>query len=155
MDMELGMSGDDGAGAPGHVTGAGPLLGMRGAQEPKGRSIGVVESGEPPKPEDERPSTTWLILERLDDISAQVSDVRAQVTDVRAQVSDVRVQVSDLRGEVVELRAVTDARFEAVDLRFDAADRRFDRLERRWTWSLGIVAMMMLGLLTKLLLPGV
>ncbi|MDA8199794.1 MAG: hypothetical protein M0Z54_10320 [Thermaerobacter sp.] len=100
----------------------------------------MVESGEPPKPEDERPSTTWLILERLDDISAQVSDLRTEV-------SDVRVQVSDLRGEGVELRAVTDARFESVD-------RRFDRLERRWTWSLGIVAMMILGLLTKLLLPG-
>ena len=140
MDMELGMSGDDGAGAPGHVTGAGTLIGMRGAQEPKGRSSGVVESGEPPKPEDERPSTTWLILERLDDISAQVSDLRTEV-------SDVRVQVSDLRGEGVELRAVTDARFESVD-------RRFDRLERRWTWSLGLMAMMMLGLLTKLLLPG-
>ena len=127
---------------------------MRGAEEPKGRSIGVVESGGPPKPGDERPSNTWLILERLDDISAQVSDVRAQV-------SDVRVEVSDLRGEVAELRAATDARFdgvdrrfEAVDRRFEVVDRRFDRLERRWTWSLGLMAMMMLGLLTKLLLPG-
>ena len=120
---------------------------MRGAEEPKGRSIGVVESGGPPKPEDERPSSTWLILERLDDISAQVSDLRGQV-------SDVRVEVSDLRGEVAELRAATDARFDGVDRRFEGVDRRFDALEQRWTWSLGLMAMMMLGLLTKLLLPG-
>ena len=100
----------------------------------------VVESGGPAKPGEDRPTTTWLILERLNDISAQVTDVRAQVMDVRAQVTD-------LRGEVADLRSSTDRRFEAVD-------RRFDALDRRWTWSLGLMAVMMLGLLAKVLLPG-
>lgn len=107
----------------------------------------VVESGGPAKPGEDRPTTTWLILERLNDISAQVTDVRAQVMDVRAQVMDVRAQVTDLRGEVADLRSSTDRRFEAVD-------RRFDALDRRWTWSLGLMAVMMLGLLAKVLLPG-
>ncbi len=93
----------------------------------------VVENGGPAKPGEDRPTTTWLILERLDDISAQVTDVRAQVTD--------------LRGEVADLRSSTDRRFEAVG-------RRFDVLDRRWMWSLGLMAVMMLGLLAKVLLPG-
>ena len=45
-------------------------------------------------------------------------------------------------------------RFDAVDRRFEAIDHRFEALERRWTWTLGLVLVMALGLLAKLLIPG-
>ena len=56
-------------------------------------------------------------------------------------------RLADLSAQVADLRSSTDRRFESVD-------RRFDSLDRRWTWSLGLMGMMMLGLLAKLLLPG-
>lgn len=127
---------------------------MRGAEEQKGRSIGVVETGGPPKPGEDRPSSTWLILARLDDISAQVTDVRGQVTEVRGQVAEVRGQVAEVRGQMAEVRGQVAELRTSTDARFNSMDRRLESLDRRWTWSLGLMAMMTLGLLAKLLLPG-
>jgi hypothetical protein len=86
-----------------------------------------------PSGPDEKVSVSWLILQRLDDLKEQIAAVSARVDRVEAQMA---------------------ARFDAVDRRFEAMDRRFDALERRWTWALGLILVMALGLLAKLLLPG-
>ena len=93
---------------------------------------------------DEKVSVSWLILQRLDDLRGQIADVRH---DLEQQIADVRDQVTNVRQDVAQLRQSTEARFSTME-------RRFDSLERRWSWSIGLIAVMALGLLAKLLIPG-
>ena len=100
----------------------------------------VVEKPEGPQGLDEKVSASWLILQRLDDLKGPIADVKTELGDFR--------EATDRRFDAV------DRRFDAVDRRFEAVDRRFEALEHRWTWALGLVLVMALGLLAKLLLPG-
>ena len=75
---------------------------------------------------DEKVSVSWLILQRLDDLKGQIADVRSQVTDVRQEVAQLR----------------------------ESTETRFNAMERRWSWSIGLIAVMALGLLAKLLIHG-
>lgn len=86
-----------------------------------------------PQGPDEKVSVSWLILQRLDDLKEQIAAVSARVDRLEAQMT---------------------VRFDAVDRRFEAIDHRFEALERRWTWTLGLVLVMALGLLAKLLNPS-
>lgn len=86
----------------------------------------MVEKPAQPEGLDEKVSASWLILQRLDDLKGQIADVKTGLGDFR----------------------------ESTDRRFDAIDRRFEALEHRWTWALGLVLVMALGLLAKLLLPA-
>ncbi len=81
-----------------------------------------------------------LVLQRLDDVNVQLADVRGSVGDVRGSLAEVRGSLEDLRASMADLRRSTG--------------RRFDALDRRWAWSVDIVAMMALGLMAKLLVPG-
>lgn len=100
---------------------------------------------------DEKVSVSWLILQRLDDLKSHIADVRH---DLEQHIVDVRSQVMELRQDVAQFRQSTDVRFQSLDHRLDSVERRFDSLERRWTWSIGLIAVMALGLLAKLLIPG-
>jgi len=100
-----------------------------------------------PQGPDEKVSVSWLILQRLDDLKEQITALSARVDRLEAQMT-ARFEAIDRRFEAI------DRRFEAIDRRFEAIDRRFDALERRWTWALGLVLVMALGLLAKLLMPG-
>lgn len=99
----------------------------------------------------EKVSVSWLILQRLSDLSDQVATLRKDQTDglnaLRSEMQQ-RFEAVDRRFESI------DRRFDAVDRRFDAVDRRFESMERRWMWALGLILVMALGLLAKLLFPG-
>jgi chaperonin cofactor prefoldin len=86
-------------------------------------------------------------LRRLDDLKEQIAAVATRVDRLEAQMA-TRFDAVDRRFEAI------DRRFEAIDRRFEAIEQRFDALERRWTWPLGLVLVMALGLLAKLLIPG-
>ncbi len=79
-----------------------------------------------PSGPDDKVSVSWLVLQRLDDLQEPIAAVSARVDRIEAQMA----------------------------ARFEAMDRRFDALERRWTWALGLVLVLALGLLAKLFLPG-
>ncbi|MCL4318769.1 MAG: hypothetical protein M1596_02565 [Firmicutes bacterium] len=132
---------------------------------------------------DEKVSVSWLILQRLDDLKDQISVVRQdlnqfqQETDHRFDVIDRRFEIIDHRFDVIDRRFETidhrfetidrrfdamdhqfktiDHQFEAIDRRFDAMDHHFEKMERLWIWTVGLIAVMALGLLAKLLVPGV
>lgn len=92
----------------------------------------------------EKVSVSWLILQRLSDLSDQVATLRKDQTD----------GLNALRSEMQQRFEAVDRRFESIDRRFDAVDRRFESMERRWMWALGLILVMALGLLAKLLFPG-
>ena len=87
--------------------------------------MAVGQSGGPQGP-DEKVSVSWLILQRLDDLKGQIAEVKMDLGEFR----------------------------QATDRRFGAVDHRFESLERRWTWSLGILLAIVVGILAKLLIPG-
>ncbi|MCY0898564.1 MAG: hypothetical protein OWU33_06435 [Firmicutes bacterium] len=96
---------------------------------------------------DEKVSVSWLILQRLDDLKIQITEIRQDLADFKKAV-DERFNAIDRRFEAI------DRRFEAIDRRFEAMERRFEAMDRRWTWALGLILVMTLGLLAKLLIPG-
>ena len=122
--------------------------------ERKGRSLGD-NGGRNPPPKDtsgveERVSVSWLILQRLDDLKGQIGAV-----DGRFAAIDGKCAAMDERFAAIERRfEAMDRRFEAMDRRFDGVDRRFEVMERHWLWSISLIAVMALGLLAKLWLPG-
>ena len=71
---------------------------------------------------------TWLILQRLDDLRRAQDEVRA---DVRALDAKVDTKIDGLRKDL---------------------DTKIDSLRN---WSLGLLLLAILGLLAKLLIPGV
>ncbi|MDA8195585.1 MAG: hypothetical protein M0Z53_16555 [Thermaerobacter sp.] len=89
---------------------------------------------------DDKVSVSWLILQRLDDLKAQIADVRQDLKQFKQSV--------DSRFDGIERR------FEGTEHRFEGMNRRFEGMERRWSWSIGLIAVMALGLLAKLLIPG-
>jgi hypothetical protein len=74
--------------------------------------------------------TTWLILQRLDDLRRAQDDLK------RAQ--------DDLRRGQDELRARIDRIAERLDGKIDSVRN----------WSLGLLLLAILGLLAKMLVPG-
>ena len=85
---------------------------------------------------------SWLILQRLDDLRRAQDELRRAQDELRAevkeQVAEVKEQVAGLRAEVKE---------QGSDLRAEIASLR--------NWSLGLLLLAILGLLAKLLIPGV
>ena len=71
-----------------------------------------------------------------------------QETSRRFEAQDRRFDAIDRRFESV------DHHFDAIDRRFESVDHRFDKLDRLWAWTVGLIAVMALGLLAKLLIPG-
>jgi hypothetical protein len=101
----------------------------------------------PPSADGEKVSASWLILERLTDLKEEITAVRAEQAAFRDAV-ERRFEAIDRRFEAV------DRRFESMERRFEAMERRLDGTDRRWSWSLGLILVMALGLLAKLLIPG-
>ena len=93
----------------------------------------TVQHPSGPDGPDEKVSVSWLILQRLDDLKTDIGEIKHDLHQFRDDVN---------------------RRFEAVDRRFETVDRRFEALEHRWTWALGLLMVLALGLLAKLLLPG-
>ncbi len=56
------------------------------------------------------------------------------------RLEDLKDQITDLRQDLTQFKQTTE--------------HRFDILEHRWSWSIGLIAVMALGLLAKLLIPG-
>lgn len=56
------------------------------------------------------------------------------------RLDDVKTQIAEVKSELNQFRGATD--------------RRFESMERRWTWRLGILLAMVVGILAKLLIPG-
>ena len=77
----------------------------------------------------------------------QISVVRQDLNQFQ-QETDHRFDVIDRRFETI------DHQFETIDRRFDAMDHHFEKMERLWIWTVGLIAVMALGLLAKLLVPG-
>jgi tetrahydromethanopterin S-methyltransferase subunit G len=114
-----------------------------------------------PPASDEKVSPSWLILQRLDDLKEQIAEISHRLDrleqrfDDHAAAVERRFEAIDRRFENIDRRFENiDRRFDAVDRRFEAIDRRFAALEQRWTWALGLLFVMALGLLAKLLVPG-
>jgi hypothetical protein len=133
------------------------------------------DAGGPPGPAagDEKVSVSWLILQRLEDLRQEIGAVKAEqdalrgtlrqeIGALRAEQADLRTElrqeIGALRAEQAALRSEVRAEIQALrddmDRRFAAVDRRFAAMEQRWTWALGLVLVMALGLLAKLLIPG-
>jgi chromosome segregation ATPase len=116
---------------------------------------------------DEARNVSWLIMERLGDLKGQIRDLdaamaaRFDAVHQRFQAVDGALMAVDHRFEAMNRQfEAIDRRFEAIDRRFDSLDHRLagidarmDGLERRWSWALGLLLVMALGLLAKLLLP--
>lgn len=79
---------------------------------------------------DEKVSVSWLILQRLDDLKEEIQSVK----------HDTHARIDEMKQDLDAFKTSTD--------------RRFDTLQRQWTWSIGLIAVMALGLLAKLLIPG-
>lgn len=75
----------------------------------------------------ERPSTDWLILQRLDDLRRSQDELKA-----------------DLTKRMDHLESGWDAGLERLDAKIDSVRN----------WSLGLLLLAILGLLAKLLIPG-
>ena len=97
-------------------------------------------SGPQPGGELEKVSVSWLILQRLSDLKEDLAAVKAEQAALRADLE--------------QRFAALERRIEGVERRFEHVDARFDAMDRRWSWSLGLVLVMALGLLAKLLVPG-
>jgi len=103
----------------------------------------------------------WLVLQRLDDIQGLMTagcrrlDRLEETLEARFDRVEGRLSLIDQRFSSIDQRfAELDGRFVAIDRRFDGMDRRFEAMEQRWTWSIGVLLVMALGVLAKLLLPG-
>ena len=90
------------------------------------------DSGQRPSGSDnlEKVSVSWLILQRLSDLTEDITALRKEQTE----------NIHTLRADMMQ--------------RFATIDQRFESMERRWMWALGLILVMALGLLAKLLLPG-
>lgn len=86
------------------------------------------------------PDVGWVILQRIGDLQRGQDELRAEVAqlrhdhdELRAEVGAVAVRMEDTRAELAEVKS-----------------------EVRWTrqWALGLLAVAVLGVLTKLLVPG-
>ena len=125
-----------------------------------GEEAAAQEPGGPRGPVD----VSWLILQRLSDIKEQVGDLRRSQDDLRAevkeQVGDLRRGQEDLRAEVKEqvegLRAEVKADMKALDAKIEAVRTGLGaEIAALRNWSLGLLLLAILGLLAKLLIPGV
>ncbi len=111
---------------------------------------------------DEKVSVSWLILQRLDDLKGQLAAIKQDLhEEIQTVKRDTNARIDDVKQDLDALKTSTDHRFDAVDRRFDTVDHRFDAvdhrfntLQRQWAWSIGLIAVMALGLLAKLLIPG-
>ncbi len=82
---------------------------------------------------------TWLILQRLDDLRRAQDEVRA---DVRALDAKVDTKIDGLRKD--------------LDTKIDGLRKDLDtKIDSLRNWSLGLLLLAILGLLAKLLIPGV
>ena len=90
---------------------------------------------------DEKVSVSWLILQRLDNL--------------KDQISAVRPGLNQFQQETGHRFGAVGRRFGSIHHRFDAIDHRFEKTERLWIWTVGLIALMALGLLAKLLVLGV
>ncbi len=97
---------------------------------------------------DEKVSVSWLILQRLDDLKGQLAAIKQ---DLHEEIQTVK---RDTNARIDDVKQGLDALKTSTDHRFDAVDHRFNTLQRQWAWSIGLIAVMALGLLAKLLIPG-
>ncbi len=97
---------------------------------------------------DEKVSVSWLILQRLDDLKGQLAAVKQ---DLHEEIQTVK---RDTNARIDDVKQDLDALKTSMDHRFDAVDRHFNTLQRQWVWSIGLIAVMALGVLAKLLFPG-
>ena len=130
--------------------------------------MGVVAAGEAATRDPGGPQgpvdVSWLILQRLSDITEQLGDLRRSQDQLRAEVkeqvaelrAEVREQVAELRRSQDELRA--EAREQFAELRSEIAAVRTDlgaEIASLRNWPLGLLLLAILGLLAKLLIPGI
>lgn len=124
----------------------------------------------PPSSDDlEKVSVSWLILQRLSDLTESVATLRKEQTESVATLRKEHAEsINALRTDMIQRFVAVDQRFDSIDRRFESIDhrfnsidhrfesmeRRFESMERRWMWALGLILVMALGLLAKLLLPG-
>ena len=117
------------------------------------------------------PTEMWLLTQRLDDIRRGQDELRAemkeQIADLRRSQDELRVevkeQIADLRRSQDEVRAevkeqITDLRTEmgAMHAKIDGARKDLSaEIASLRNWSLGLLLLAILGLLAKLLIPGV
>jgi hypothetical protein len=79
--------------------------------------------------------TTWLILQRLDDLRRSQDDLRRAQDELRARIDQIA---------------------ERLDSKIDQVAERLDgKIDSVRNWSLGLLLLAILGLLAKMLIPGV
>ena len=90
---------------------------------------------------DEKVSVSWLILQRLDDLKGQLAAIKQDLhEEIQTVKRDTNARIDDVKQDLGALKT--------------SMDHRFDTLQRQWAWSIGLIAVMALGLLAKLLIPG-
>ena len=90
---------------------------------------------------DEKVSVSWLILQRLDDLKGQLAAIKQDLhEEIQTVKRDTNARIDDVKQDLGALKTSTD--------------HRFDTLQRQWAWSIGLIAVMALGVLAKLLFPG-
>ena len=107
------------------------------------------EPGGPRGPVD----VSWLILQRLDDLRRAQDDLRRALDDLRAEIKE---QITELRTEVKEQIADLRTEMGAMDAKIDGVRKDLSaEIASLRNWSLGLLLLAILGLLAKLLIPGV
>ena len=99
------------------------------------------------------PTEMWLLTQRLDDIRRGQDELRAEMKE---QIADLRRSQDEVRAEVKE--QITDLRTEmgAMHAKIDGARKDLSaEIASLRNWSLGLLLLAILGLLAKLLIPGV
>ncbi len=91
---------------------------------------------------------SWLILQRLDDLRRAQDEVRV---DLKALGAKVERQGADLDAKMERQGGALDAKMER---HYTALDAKMDRLRGEQRWFIGVLLVAILGLLTKVLLPG-
>ena len=79
------------------------------------------------------PSESWLILQRLEDLSAQIKDLRQHMNTIE---SNVTAQVKDLRQEIKEVRQELKQDIETLRTEVRRLDNEVAAIRRdnRATW---------------------
>ena len=99
------------------------------------------------------PTEMWLLTQRLDDIRRGQDDLRAEMKE---QIADLRRSQDELRAEVKEQMYGLRTDVKALDAKIDGARKDLSaEIASLRNWSLGLLLLAILGLLAKLLIPGV
>lgn len=52
--------------------------------------------------------STWLILQRLDDIRREIDRIHTEIGDIRRELGDVRKEIADVRKDINAVNARVD-----------------------------------------------